>query len=190
MRLGAAPAAVEAEAPARVGERKLEAEDVYRVYFHGPAYQVLARAWRTDQGIVGAFADGLPPGHDPEAAPLATSPRLLELCFQTAGAWEIAATGKLGLPAHIDRVRFYPPTSGKRRRRSRAKGGGAGVFAVLAAPQGTGPADLVVVDSKGRVLLGLEGYRTVPMPKALPDSLVAPLRDALLEGERPTEEEG
>ena len=32
------------------------------------------------------------------------APRLIELCFQTAGLWELGKTGKLGLPHGVKRV--------------------------------------------------------------------------------------
>src|SRR5215471_21562471 len=33
--------------------------------------------------------------------------RLIELCFQTAGLWEISVHYRMGLPQHIDRVCLY-----------------------------------------------------------------------------------
>ena len=41
----------------------IEAADIYRLYFHGPAYQVLERAWWDGHRIVGLMAKGLPPNH-------------------------------------------------------------------------------------------------------------------------------
>ena len=32
------------------------------------------------------------------------APRLIELCFQTAGFWEMGVQSRMGLPQHIDRV--------------------------------------------------------------------------------------
>ena len=39
------PEAVHAEQPTEASGSRIESEDVYRVYFHGPAYQVLDSAW-------------------------------------------------------------------------------------------------------------------------------------------------
>ncbi len=64
-------------------------EAVYGVYFHGPAYQVLDRAWRDDGHVVGRLAGELPDDHDPASQPTELAPRLIELCFQTAGVWEL-----------------------------------------------------------------------------------------------------
>ena len=81
-------------------------DDVYAIYFHGPAYQVLDEAWRTGAGAAGRFAAGLPANHEPQERATVAEPRLIELCFQTAGIEEMGTTGMMGLPAHIDRIHF------------------------------------------------------------------------------------
>ena len=43
----------------------LDNDNVYAFYFHGPAFQVLDAAWRSDGATVGRWADDLPPGHLP-----------------------------------------------------------------------------------------------------------------------------
>ncbi|NNL67176.1 MAG: SDR family NAD(P)-dependent oxidoreductase, partial [Myxococcales bacterium] len=167
---GAAGASLGTVEPAPAsGERVLSADDLYRVYFHGPAYQVLGRAWRAGDRVVGAFADGLPAAHTPPDLPLATRPRLLELCFQTLGAWEIAATQRMALPEGFARVRFA---------------GDGEIAAACAVVRVSGEAaDAVeVVDADGRVLVRLEGYRTSVVPQSLPEALVAPLVAALAGG--------
>ena len=82
----------------------VEAADIYRLYFHGPAYQVVERAWWDGHRIIGLMAKGLPANHLPSELPTLMTPRPIELCFQTAGVWEMGAQGRLGLPQHIDRV--------------------------------------------------------------------------------------
>ena len=51
---------------------------------------MLGRAWREGVRIVGQMAKGLPDQHQPPDLPTLVAPRLIELCFQTAGLWEIA----------------------------------------------------------------------------------------------------
>ena len=80
---------------------------VYGVYFHGPAYQVLERAWQDNGHLVGRFAGELPADHEPASQPTEIAPRLIELCFQTAGVWELATEGRMALPTHVDRVVRY-----------------------------------------------------------------------------------
>lgn len=141
----------------------VEHDDVYRVYFHGPAYQVLGQAYRDDGRVFGELAEDLPPDHDAEAGPTQIVPRLIELCFQTAGLWEIGTAGVLGLPTHVDRlVRF-------------ANADAPGRLTAVVRPRPDGSAvDADVVDEHGTVRIRLEGYRTTPLPVPLDPGAIAP----------------
>ena len=163
----AAPKAERAEAPGDAPERALAPEELYRVYFHGPAYQVVERAWREGETVVGRFHEELPPGHVPEDRALVTAPRLVELCFQTAGAGEIAATGRMGLPSRIARVRLFGADESGR------------LAACVRSERPEGPYDARVVDARGKVRVALEGYETASLPQELPASLRQPLRIGL-----------
>jgi NADP-dependent 3-hydroxy acid dehydrogenase YdfG/acyl carrier protein len=145
----------------------VSADDIYRIYFHGPAYQVLDEAWRSDGAAVGRFAEDLPPNNIPAEQGTITDPRLLELCFQTAGVWEIGTTGQMALPMHIDRVVTMP-----------ASGSAEREYATMTASDG-GAFVGSVVDRSGRVRVRLEGYLTVPLPGAIGAEDVAPLRAAM-----------
>ncbi len=119
VRLTAEPAPAEkGEAAPKAAEVTTTTDELYQVYFHGPAYQVLGRAWRTDGGVAGELSADLPDNHVPPDKPLAAKPRLIELCFQTAGLLGLATEGALGLPQAIGRVLCpaYP-------RRGRGTGG-------------------------------------------------------------------
>jgi acyl transferase domain-containing protein/acyl carrier protein len=167
VRLTAEPPARERdEAPAKRPGRYVKHDDIYHVYFHGPAYQVLDEGWQYDGGAVGRFAAGLPPGHVPQADPTVTEPRLAELCFQTAGLWEIGTTGQMPLPAHIDRV----VTVGTPQP-------GVALFAI-AHPASNGGFDCRVVDASGDVLVRMDGYRTVQVGPLAGDVL-GPIRTAM-----------
>ncbi len=143
------------------------ADDIYRIYFHGPAYQVLAEGWSDGGRTFGRAAAELPAGTSPPDAPLCTAPRSLELCFQTAGVWEIGATSAMALPMHIDRVVVSGNATEKL----------DGLVAVVT-PHDDGSTHAIVVDGKGRIRLELSGYRTVQLPGTIDDDLVAPLRSA------------
>jgi hypothetical protein len=153
-------------------------QDVYRLYFHGPAYQVVAEAWQDHGAAVGRLATGLPPNHDPAGLPAVLGPRLVELCFQTAGLWEAGLTGRLALPAHVGRVLIGTdaPTDAT-----------AGVVAVATAVTGTAGEqdhfDCEVLDGEGRVILRVEDYRTVALPAELPEDIRVPL-EAVMAGRR------
>jgi acyl transferase domain-containing protein/acyl carrier protein len=145
----------------------IASSDIYRVYFHGPAYRVLDRAWIEDGRVIGLSAGDLPDDHLPVDRQLTMRPRLIELCFQTAGVWELGTSGSHGLPAGIDRLTVGEP-------------GGApqdGLMAVVTPRAGGDGFDAEVVDGEGRVQVRLEGYRTVPLPFGPPAELLKPFAD-------------
>lgn len=92
------------------------------------------------------------------------APRLVELCFQTAGVLEIGATGRLGLPKHIDQLRVVdtPPEG----RLGAVVRGTDGVF------------DAYVIDEAGRVHVELRGYRTEALAQ-VDEALRGPLAEVL-----------
>ncbi|MFA9564883.1 MAG: SDR family NAD(P)-dependent oxidoreductase, partial [Acidimicrobiales bacterium] len=153
--------------PQAEGDTSVGADDIYRIYFHGPAYQVLEQVWPSGDGATGRLVDQLPPNHTAEADTV-TDPRLIELCFQTAGVWEIAADGSMALPTRIDRV--IPRTRAHQ---------ASGPLQAQITPTGDGGFDAAVVDSAGTVILQLEGYRTIQLPGTLDDDVLAPLRDGM-----------
>jgi hypothetical protein len=162
-----APAAEHRDVPAPQGG-SIAAEDVYQVYFHGPAYRVLQRAWPAEPPT-GLLSATLPPNHSPAVLPLLASPRLIELSFQTAGLWEMCELGRFALPTEIARVRFLADPAGA-----------AGPIHAVARPLDGGDAfDADVVDGNGNVLLTMEGYRTVELPGALDPAALAALRSAV-----------
>jgi acyl transferase domain-containing protein/nucleoside-diphosphate-sugar epimerase len=141
----------------------LTPEQVYRLYFHGPAYQVVGAAWRQDGGAATRFAEGLPAG---AATPTVAGPRLVELYFQAAGLHEAGVHGRLALPLHVGRVRLLaPPVESP------------DVVAV-ATPRGDG-FDGTVLDGTGRVLLRIEDYRTVPLPQPIAPDVLAPIQSTM-----------
>jgi hypothetical protein len=138
-------------APPAPNGRSAAADDVYSIYFHGPAFQVLDRVWLEGQGPVGLLATNLPASHMHGESEV-VSPRLIELFFQTAGVWEIGRLGRFGLPEHVDRIVVHDGLDDLEGR----------VEAVVESDDaGFGGR---VVDETGRVLLELHGYRTIELP--------------------------
>jgi hypothetical protein len=149
----------------------LVAADIYSVYFHGPAYQVLESAWKNGSGVVGLFADPLPPNHVPDGLATLVSPRLIELSFQTAGVFELGTRGLMGLPLHVERVRpVRPPETATGRLHA----------VVTPSASGDGSYDARVVDADGNVYLVVDGYRTVELPGAASASQLEPFRAAMV----------
>ena len=130
------------------------AADIYRVYFHGPAYQVVQRAWRQGKRTIGLFSPSLPSNHVPPETSLVAAPRLIELCFQTSGLWEIVEQGRFGLPQRIDRLCVF-------RAPEQAQGP---LYAVATSHPDQGTFDAEVVDAAGNRYVLLKGYRTVVLP--------------------------
>jgi hypothetical protein len=140
----------------------IASSDIYRVYFHGPAYQVLAKWWQSDQGGAAEVTTALPANHDPANRPTLMLPRLIESCFQTAGLWEIAGSGRMALPHRIERVSTV----------QLAETPVAPLYAVNRLGAAPGTFDMAVVDSIGRVFVLLRGYRTAVVPDLLDRKLV------------------
>ncbi|HSP37508.1 MAG TPA: SDR family NAD(P)-dependent oxidoreductase, partial [Frankiaceae bacterium] len=159
-------------------------ESVYAIYFHGPAFQVLDRAWHTERSVIGRFAPQLPPGHQPADRPVLVAPRLIELCFQTAGVQELGAAGRMALPAHIDRIVLHSH-DGEHPNGDHPNGDqllarvDEGVVDDAADDAAGGRFNAEVLDATGRVQLRLEGYRTVALPAPIDDQLLEPLRRVL-----------
>jgi NAD(P)-dependent dehydrogenase (short-subunit alcohol dehydrogenase family) len=153
-----APQAMTVAALGLLDGRIIEAADIYRLYFHGPAYQVVERAWWDGHRIVGLMAKGLPPNHLPSQLPTIMAPRLIELCFQTAGIWEMGVQGRMGLPQHIDRISSLLPVPESADTR---------LYAVVTLDPARGSFDAEVVDTNGNRYLQLGGYRTAAVPDAV-----------------------
>ncbi|MGE5206027.1 MAG: SDR family NAD(P)-dependent oxidoreductase, partial [Chlamydiota bacterium] len=144
----------------------ITAADVYRVYFHGPAYQVVEQAWWDGDRLTAKLAKTLPANHHPPELATVISPRLIELCFQAAGLWELSMQGQLGLPQHVDQVRVLRPPE-------LAEGS---LYSVVAPQSESSQFDVEVLDTAGNVYVQLRGYRTVAFPKGVDASTLQALQ--------------
>ncbi len=166
VRLGTTPPEEERTDP--VGEADgttLTPEEVYALYFHGPAYQVVGSAFAAGEAAVARLADPLPDNHTPADAPLVGMPRLVELCFQAAGLREAGRDARMALPSRVGSVRVLGAP-------------GEGPVYAVARQVGEGAFDCVVVDEGGRVLVRLDGYQSIPLPSPVPGDVLAPLAQA------------
>ncbi|MGH0036322.1 MAG: SDR family NAD(P)-dependent oxidoreductase [Myxococcota bacterium] len=168
VRLGTEPAPAESVPPcAAPPEGAVGAQDVYRVYFHGPAFQVLAAAWGGPERSFGRIADGLPAALGSDDSALESRPRLTELAFQTAGVREIGGSGRMGLPQRIASLEL--PSAA-----SESLDG----CTCIVSPADDG-VDALVVDAEGGVRVRMRGYATAALPGEIPDALRAPLAAAI-----------
>jgi len=147
----------------------VEAADIYQIYFHGPAYQVLEKAWWDGKRVVGLLAKGLPPNHHPSELPTIMAPRLLELCFQTAGVWELGIQGRMALPQNVSRVTLF---------RSPALVEGR-LYAVVTPNVAQKSFAAEILDEKGNCYRKLDGYKTVELPNFVEAERMRNLQAAL-----------
>jgi acyl transferase domain-containing protein/NAD(P)-dependent dehydrogenase (short-subunit alcohol dehydrogenase family) len=148
----------------------INASDVYKIYFHGPAYRVVQNAWWNGQHMIGLMAEHLPANHHPPELRTSISPRLVELCFQTAGIWEMGMESRMGLPLHIDHLTIFPQPEDS------ASGA---LHALVTRKPEEGGFDAEVIDSRGNRLLRLSGYHTIAIPDAIDAKKVNALRTAM-----------
>ena len=169
VRLSRTPAPPRTSDPAAAASGPIVgADDIYGIYFHGPAYRVVDAAWRDGDRVVGRLAPHLPPNHRPDDAPLLVEPRLIELCFQTAGILELGTTGRLALPLRVGKVSLYPVTDQ------------VGPWKAVVTPRADGcGVDAVVVDDPGHVRVAVEAYETIALPGGADESALEPLRRAM-----------
>jgi NAD(P)-dependent dehydrogenase (short-subunit alcohol dehydrogenase family)/acyl carrier protein len=156
-----------AEPPNWTGRTTVGADDIYRLYFHGPAFQVLEGVQTEGDHVLGKLNSHLPPftstGHS-----LLSTPILVELCFQTAGIWEVGKTGILALPHSIESLTLH-----------NRQVNGEAVYAEVSPmthADGTMSFNARVIDSAGRLYLELHNYRTIGLPYSVEKHLVEPLQ--------------
>jgi hypothetical protein len=145
-------------APPAAGSLPIQSNAIYSIYFHGPAYQVLERAAVEGDTAIGLMAANLPPNTNPGDAASVMAPRLVELCFQTAGVWDIKTTGTMALPLGLESVTAY---------RQAEEADGRRLYALVTALSNGDGYFARVVDETGEVYVELQGYRTVDLPGAV-----------------------
>ena len=119
--------------------------------------------------MVGEMTEPLPVNHYPPERRTVVAPRLIELCFQTAGLWEMGVQGRMGLPLHVHRAWLL-----------RAPGLAEGRFYAVVTPDPEqGSFDAEVLDAKGNRYVHLSAYRTVALPNRLDAELLRPLQSAI-----------
>jgi hypothetical protein len=117
------------------------------------------------------MAEALPPDHTPPERALVMAPRLIELCFQTAGVLEMGTQGRMGLPLHVSRIAVL---------RSPEEAKGERLYAVVKAVAADRPVyDAWVVDEDGNVYVDVAGYETVDLPGSVDAARLEPFRAAM-----------
>ncbi|MCK5798647.1 MAG: SDR family NAD(P)-dependent oxidoreductase, partial [Deltaproteobacteria bacterium] len=166
----AAPSLEHVSVPKAADGAEVTREAIYAIYFHGPAYQVLEKAWRSGDSVVGLFPQDLPDDQKPSTSQ-EMFPRLIEFCFQTAGIWEIGQHGVMGLPMRVDSVSVL-----------RDVAEAEGRLVAIVTPRREGDVeifDALVADEAGQVFVKVSGYRTIALSGAVDAARRAPLEAAM-----------
>ncbi|NOZ88269.1 MAG: SDR family NAD(P)-dependent oxidoreductase, partial [Deltaproteobacteria bacterium] len=138
--------------PKLSGRSKIVGRDqIYKTYFHGPSFQVLEEVKLQKSKAVGSLAREIPPEVNGGGGtrPL-LYPRLVELCFQTAGLWEMQEKQLLCLPQRVESasVLDVPPQD-------------EALYALVEARDGDECFDARIVDDSGKVYVDIHGYHTI-----------------------------
>ena len=129
--------------------------EIYKSFFHGPAYQVIERAGIDGATCLALMAHDLGPNTEPASADSIMAPRLVELCFQSAALWTERVTGAMGLPLGFEKVTAY---------RQPEEAAGRRLTCVCTTPNGGERFNATVVDEAGNMFVALAGYLTVARP--------------------------
>ncbi len=85
-------------------EFKFTAKDIYKIYFHGPSFQVLEGIFSVDEKLsLGVFKKPTAPLWS-ESKPLLAYPMLIEAVFQTCGFRDLHIENRMTLPDSIGKV--------------------------------------------------------------------------------------
>jgi NAD(P)-dependent dehydrogenase (short-subunit alcohol dehydrogenase family) len=133
----------------------ITAEEVYKSFFHGPAYQVIERARVSEGTIAARMTHLLPPNTAPTEAESLMAPRLIELCFQMAALWAQKVKNAMGFPLGIDRVVAY---------RQPEEAEGKRLFGIGSTHDDGERFNFQVVDEAGNIYVDLQGFRTAARP--------------------------
>jgi NAD(P)-dependent dehydrogenase (short-subunit alcohol dehydrogenase family) len=157
---------VVAQPPHWNGNATVQSEDIYRLYFHGPSFQVLDGVQRSGDKVLGKLRKDLPPTTSDGRS--LSMPLLVELCFQTAGIWEAGTTGILALPHSIESIQLY-----------RHDVNGIAIYAEVTPLESNGEGQRFnarVIDENGSIYLDLQNYSTVALPYSSSPELITPLK--------------
>ena len=133
----------------------VNAADVYAVFFHGPAFRVVAAATRVGGEMVCEWQPALPAWTHAPTNAAQPDPRWLELCLQTAGLLELATTQRMLIPKRIASVEHGAAPE---------RGTPGRVFAHAKRSEAGAAIDITLEKQDGTRLLHVRGYRTEPLP--------------------------
>jgi hypothetical protein len=153
-----APTTIVPECP----DKTVSGEEVYLLYFHGPAFRVVERAWLEGEIMFAIMKRTLPPVFD-NGLPVA-APRLIELCLQTAGLWEVAVLGRMRIPKQIGRIVLYEKVDEY------------STELTAAARKGRHGINIILFDNEGRICVEVIDYLTAPLPFPVDENAIKKIK--------------
>jgi hypothetical protein len=166
---GEAPGEPPRCAPAFPDGQAVDGSEIYRLFFHGPAFRVVAAAEWREGSLLARLNNALPPWRRDGRAPPG-APRLLEFALQSAGLLALAEQPAMEIPRHIARIDRYLPTAETAVLFAKASRGADGI-------------DIDLFDRDGLVHLRVAGYRTAPLPYPVGRDRMEALHQALRSGQ-------
>ncbi len=133
----------------------IAAGEIYEIFFHGPAYQVIERAKVEDGRVISLMASDLLPNASETNAAELIAPRVIEHMVQAVALWSTKTNGAMALPAGFEAVSVY---------RQPSEANGQRLYALTEAFDGGERFDVTMVDESGNVYVMLKGFRTVQLP--------------------------
>ena len=145
---------------------------VYDLFFHGPAFQVVADAEFQIDRMLGRLRPRLPASHRNAVTESETAPRLIEFGLQSAGLLELAVSGRMMIPHSIAHIERLVPVDVDHP-------GEITSIARFGTPERIW-IDIEILDEHGRLIMRIDRYRTEPLPFAVNQAAAARLRTELL----------
>jgi hypothetical protein len=131
---------------------------------------VVQKAWWDGKQMVGLMADKLSSNHCPPELVTSAAPRVIELCFQTAGIWEMGLDSRMGLPLHIDRLTLSPKIT---------ELAASPLYAVVTRKPDQSSFDAEIVDANGNRYVRFTGYHTISVPDSIDSQKLKALQAAM-----------
>ena len=144
------PAPPPARARPAIRRMAVSGDVVYGCFFHGPAFQVVERAWVSGSGLAAEMRAPLPPLFRGRPYGTVLPVRALEFCLQSSGLLDAASRKYMSVPLGIGGIELYCPDA---------------CDGLWAAAEFNGPgSDICAYDRSGAPVLAVKDYRTKPMP--------------------------
>lgn len=157
--------------PEKASNQQLTSDEIYRLLFHGPSFQILSSANASEDGVVASLNLDLLRNLTKENSSM-IAPMLIESCFQTVGLYEAGLTGRIALPASVGTVTIHNQTIGKDPLFSEILADTAGTETSYSGR---------VIDTHGNLYIEIDDYRTVAQAAVAEEAVLLPIRNMVNE---------